>query len=271
MPLGAISMDFSKEFRLPEPPSYDQMSGDHCVACAWAYYKWQLKGKTYSKKDLFCRIALPYGAEIRAGGVELVKNGIADNKEVKDPVPPTPSKMRDKTGTKQEYRDDDKEYKLKLLQDQTIHGVAWGIANYKGVVFGVVGSNEGWKDKLNPRPPLFGEKVWGHALYGFGYHSHNGSECIIAKSSWKSTNEHHIKKDYFQALDMTFNAWVLVQEEGNMNNYVKTINIDGEVGYFVPLNDANPGEIELMNSMFNKNLVVKPDGGIDTDIRATKI
>lgn len=268
---GSAQYDWDKGFRLPEPPTFDQRGSDCCVACAWAYYKWQLTGKTFSKRDLFCRIALDYGAEIRAGGLELVKRGIADNKEVKDPSIPTESNMRDSSGTKQEYRDDDKVFDCKVLADQTIDGVAIGAERYKGVVFGVVGSNEGWADKLNPRPPMLGEKLWGHALYIFGAHRHGTSKCLIAKSSWKVTNEHHIKQDYFQALNATFNAWFLVPKAESMNTYVKTLNLDGEVGYFVPLNDTEPGEIELLNSLFNKSLTINPDGTIPTDIRATKI
>lgn len=56
-----------------------------------------------------------------------------------------------------------------------------------------------------------------------------------------------------------------------MNTYVKTLNLDGEIGYFVPLNDMNPGEIELLGSIFNKPLTVNPDNTIPTDIKAKKI
>lgn len=266
---GAARFDWDRGFRLPEPPAFDQRGSDCCVACAWAYYKWQLTGKTFSKRDLFCRIALSYGAEIRAGGVELVNRGIADNKEVKDPSSPTAANMRDPSGTKQEYRDDDKVFDCKVLSDQTIDGVAIGAELYKGVVFGVVGSNEGWKDKLNPRPPMIGEKQWGHALYVFGAHRHNGSKCIIAKSSWSATNEHHIKQDYFQALNMTFNAWFLVPKKDSMNPHIKIVNLRGEVGMFVPA--FNIPFLKQLGEVYNKEVKTSADGKevLNIDINIT--
>src|SRR6185503_9305343 len=107
--MGAAQVDWSKEFRLPEIPGEDQGSSDSCVAHAWSYYHRQLHSKDYSRRDLFCRIALDYGAQIRDGGWQTVNNGQATKDEVPDPKPQTPKNMRDKSGTKQEYRDDDKE------------------------------------------------------------------------------------------------------------------------------------------------------------------
>jgi len=224
--MGAVNVDWSKEFRVPEPPNQDQDSSDSCVAHAWSYYKWQLHRKDYSRRDLFCRIALPdFGAYIRDGGKETVKNGQSTKDEVSDPGFQTPQNMRDKSGTKQEFREDDKELNYFVLPQQDINGVAWGIQNYKGVVFGLTGSNPGWADLKNPRPPRFGETTWGHALYAMGFHMHDGQKCIIAKSSWCKTGvtEHHIKEIYFTTGN-TFSAWTLIP-----NNTMQLVNDKGTV------------------------------------------
>lgn len=220
--LGAVTVDFTEEFRLPEPPSQDQGQSDSCVAHAWSYYHWQLRGKDYSRRDLFCRIFLDYGAYIRDGGKEIVKNGHATKDEVPDPSPQTASNMRSKADTDALERLDDIEASYFVLPQQDINGVAWGIKNYKGVVFGVNGSNQGWQNMLEPRPPMQGETIWGHALYAMGYHTHgDGQKCIIAKSSWSPVTEHHIREFYFTSLIGTFNAWTLIPKESNTMKLVK--------------------------------------------------
>lgn len=220
--MGAASVEWSKEFRLPVPPGEDQDTSDDCVAEAWSYYHWQLKGKRYSRRDLFCRIALSYGAVIRDGGLEIKKNGQATRDEVHDPEPQTPQNMRDATGTKQEYRNDDIEADSFVISGGGIDAVAAAIRDYKGVVFGVTGTNAGWQDMTNPRPPDYGEPgTWGHALYGMGYHMHGGQKCIIAMSSWyNSAKEHHIKQNYFSSGNV-FNAWTLIPKEESMYTTLK--------------------------------------------------
>lgn len=231
--LGAApQVDWSKEFRLPNPGDEDQGTSDSCVAQAWSYYHAQLHPKAYSRRDLFCRIALDYGAYIRDGGWQVVNNGQATRDEVSDPSPQTMQNMRDAKGTKQEYRDDDKELSFFVLPGD-IDSVASAIQNYKGVVFGVTGSNPGWQDLANPRPPLPGEAQWGHALYAYGYHLHGGQKCIIAKSSWCNSGitEHHIKENYFKA-GMTFNPWTLIPKEQIMFK-VKKVKINGAYGVLI--------------------------------------
>jgi hypothetical protein len=231
--LGATpQVDWSREFRLPDPGNEDQGTSDSCVAQAWSYYHTQLHPKNYSRRDLFCRIALDYGAYIRDGGWQVVNNGQATRDEVFDPTTQTPQNMRDKTGTKQEYRDDDKELNYFVLPGD-IDTVASAVKTYKGVVFGVTGSNPGWQDLANPRPPFPGEAQWGHALYAYGYHVHDGWKCIIAKSSWCNTGitEHHIKENYFNS-GMTFNPWTLIPKEQIMFK-VKKIKINGAYGVLI--------------------------------------
>jgi hypothetical protein len=230
--LGAIEVDWDTPFQLPMPPHVNQGSADCCVACAWSYFHWQVTGKTFSVRDLFCRIFLDYGAYIRDGGLELVNRGQAETNEVKDPSPMSASNMRSTNGTKDEYRIDGKVYKAFSLPQQDMNGYAWAIDNYKGVVFGVYGTNPGWKDKENPRPPSIGEAVWGHALYGLGHHMHNGRKCILAMPSWivGGTKLHHIKEDYFYAMQGTFSAWVLIPKDQIITKpmYKKAVHADGK-------------------------------------------
>ncbi len=229
--LGAIEIDWNKGNQLAKPPGVDQATSDCCVACAWSYFHWQVTGKTFSVRDLFCRIFLTWGAYIRDGGLELVNRGHAESHEVKDPSPMTMANMRSTAGTKDEYRIDGKVYRAFSLDQQDMNGYAWAIENYKGVVFGVYGSNQGWANKENPRPPMQGETVWGHALYGFGYHMHNGRKCIIAMSSWSKLGKvHHISETYFYAMQGTFSPWVLIPKDQIINKpvYKKAVHADGK-------------------------------------------
>lgn len=213
--MGAAQVDWSKDFQLPRPPANDQGISDSCVAQAWSYYHWQLHGKDYSRRDLFCRIALDYGAQIRDGGWQVVNLGQATRDEVPDPTPETPQNMRDKSGSTVQVEADDKELNYFVIQDSSIDGVALAVEQYKGVVFGVTGTNPGWQDLTNPRPPKPGETQWGHALYALGHHLHNGIKCILAMPSWSGVEVHHIKEDYFLSGN-TFNAWTLIPKGQNM-------------------------------------------------------
>lgn len=271
--LGAIEIDWNVEFRLPTPPGVDQGGADCCVACAWSYFHWQVTRKTFSVRDLFCRIFLDYGAYIRDGGLELVNRGQADSSEVKDPKPMTMSNMRSTAGTKDEYRIDGKVYKAFTLAQGDMNGYAWAVQNYKGVVFGITGSNEGWKDKLNPRPPMQGEKLWGHALYAMGHHKHNGRKCIIAMSSWyNSAKEHHISETYFYAMTGVFSPWVLVPKDQIITKpmYKKALHADNKTFAVLIITpngsqiiDVNNGEEEwrsLSKADSYQLATVNPDG-----------
>ncbi len=124
---GSVTVDWSREFRLPAPPDEDQDSSDSCVAQSWSYYHWQLHNKDYSRRDLFSRIAQDYGAYIRDGGKEIVNNGQATRDEISDPKPETASNMRDKSGVNPQAESSDKELSYAVLQQQDINGVAWDI------------------------------------------------------------------------------------------------------------------------------------------------
>ncbi len=260
--MAAVNIDWTTEFRLPRPPNEDQGIGDTCVAQACSYYHWQLHPKDFSRRDLFARIALVYGAEIRSGVKAIVTAGQATRDEVPDPSPQTPTNMRDKTGVNPQAEASDIEKAYFVLPQQDINGVAWGAQSYKGVVFGVKGSNEGWADLTNPRPPALGEQEWGHALYAMGNHIHSdGQKCIIAMSSWcNKVEEHHIREFYFLSGN-TFNSWTLIPKEEVMSNVVFVHKAGTpEYGFWFPkLNEA-----ALVDMSLNVGIdILGPDGKID--------
>ncbi len=216
--LGASpAVDFENNpLFLPKPPLWNQQSSDSCVAAAWSYYKWQLRNKSYCRKSIFAYIAQQYGAYIRDGGLRVVKYGVETTDETPDPEIRTPETMRDKTGLNEKDALDDRELDSKIVPNN-IDDTAKAIRDYKGVVFGVTGHNEGWIDKSNPTPPpptTMSDKLWGHALYLYGYHLHDGQKCVLARSSWDEL-DHHIKEEYFSSGN-TFSPWTLIPRKDNM-------------------------------------------------------
>jgi len=230
---GAPVVDFSQEFRLPEPPNENQDGSLSCVSQAWSYYHWQLKGKDYSRRDLYSRIFLVPGggAALRDGGKEICGAGHATRDEALDPIPQTETAMRSKDGITSEEQSSDIEASYYSMINN-INNVAYAIQNFKGAVFGVAGDNIGWQDKTNPSPPT-GTPDWFHAIYGMGFHTHDGQKCIIAKSSWADAthHEHHIKENYFN-VGRTFDLWVLIPKGDSMKlvNDGGTFFIEGEKG-----------------------------------------
>ncbi len=237
--LGALPpVEWNVPYSVPEPANDDQGSSDACVSYSCSYYHENMKPKRFSRRDLFSRIALSYGAYIRDGILAIKKQGQATKDEVPDPANPTPKNMRDKTGVTLDKELDDQEANGWVIESNDIDTCAAAIKLYGGVVFGVDGTNEGWQDLLNPRPPApTDQTLWGHALYAKGYHLHNGIKCIIAKSSWCNTGvtEHHIKENYFKS-NHTFNPWTLIPKEQSMLEIVN----DGGT-YFIVGNKGKLG------------------------------
>jgi hypothetical protein len=221
-------IDWAKGSGLPRPQLIDQNEADCCVACAWSYYHWQLRGQQFSRRDLFARIALPapQGAIIRDGGLAIVNQGQATEAELPDPPKETLLNMRDITGVTAPDELQWKEYNS-FQVDNDIESVARAILLYRGVNGGIYGTNDGWNNLTVPEPPLPAQiadldnqlqngTVWGHSLYMVDFHMHqndDGSQeqCIIAATSWPDSKvtEHHIRARYFAA-GGTFNPWTLI-------------------------------------------------------------
>src|SRR5438552_3147697 len=86
--MGAPVVDWSHEFRLPDPGNEDQGSSLSCVAQAWSYFHNQVHPDSWSRRSLYSRIFLPQGgAYLRDGGSELTGHGQATKTEAPDPQP----------------------------------------------------------------------------------------------------------------------------------------------------------------------------------------
>lgn len=206
---AAAPVNWSVPFKLPDPGNEDQGSSQSCVAHAFSYYHVQIHAADYSRRDLYSRIVQPGGgAFLRDGAKAICTQGQATRDEVPDPTPEMENNMTGGAGTlAQEASHAELNY---FSVGQSIDSIAQTIRDFKGAVFGVNGTNEGWADMANPRPPKPGEVLWGHALYAFGFHLHNGKKCIIAKSSYcKIVPEHHFQEEYFTSGN-TYNGWTLI-------------------------------------------------------------
>lgn len=223
--MRAPRVDWVTGLLLPEPPSNDQGTSSSCVGQAWSYYHWQLRNKDFCRRDIYAWIYQQGGgAYVRDGGIRLINFGQELRSDAQDPVPETEAGMIDRTGLDPNKSKVYQELNSFVVSND-IDSIAAAIKNYNGVVFGVNGSNPGWQDLANPRPPLVGETLWGHCLYLFGYHLYDGQKCVVAKSSWGNsgnTTVHHIKENYFTSGN-TFNAWTLIPKGQQMSNQAKVV------------------------------------------------
>jgi hypothetical protein len=229
-------VDWTVPFSCPEPISNDQNGSSSCVAQAWSYYHEQLRPeKRFSRRDIYAQISLGFGqgAYIYDGHEFIINKGQATRDEVPDPAPETEAGMLDKTGITAAKEASDKEL-AGLTVSLDINQWAAAIRACKGIVGGLEGTNAGWADLANPTPPAPNSAEWGHALYFFGYHLHDGRKCVIAKSSWGTagnTTVHHIKENYFKSGFM-FNAYTLAPKEIVMQNQTKIVlGKDGKTVY----------------------------------------
>lgn len=223
---GASPIDWDQGFILPEPPDASQGNSDSCVAYSASYLHWQHKRKDYSRRDLFSRIALPYGAYLRDGVKQLCTTGQQDQKECPDPAQPNPANMRVKSDLPDSAGMDDLEASY-FGMSVNMDIVAQAIRDHGGCILGVNGDWTNWSDLTNPKPPTKPE--WAHALYVFGYQKRDGQRCIIAKSSWcrPGHNKHYIKEDYFTSGNV-FSPWAIVPKKLMTKRYV--LNDNGKIG-----------------------------------------
>lgn len=238
--MGAGVVDWTKTFMVAEPPNEDQNGSGSCVGQAWSYYHWQLEQKDFCRRDIYAWIYLPGGgAYIRDGGLRIVNFGQDTRNNVQDPNPETEAGMEDRTGLDTTREKINRELNSFVL-NKDIDTIALAIEQYKGVVFGVIGTNEGWQNIAHPRPPMNGDSAqWGHCLYLFGHTMLNGKKCLIAKSSWGTagnTTVHYISEDYFVNNGAyIFNPWTLIPKGQQMTNvqFVHKVGTQ-EYGFYVP-------------------------------------
>ena len=218
-------VDWTHEFRNPEPPNEDQNGSSSCVGQGWSYQHWAVRPKNYCRRDVYAWIYLPGGgAQIRDGGLRIINYGQDTRDNVQDPNPETESGMESRTGLDPNREKIYQEFDSKLVPND-IDSVAVAIRDFKGCVGGVEGTNQGWQDIAHPRPPASGETLWGHCLYFFGYTMVNGMKYIIAKSSWGTagnTTVHYIGEHYFTT-GYTFNPWTLIPRGNQLMNQAKVV------------------------------------------------
>lgn len=214
--VGAITpVDWSIPFSNPEPFDSDQGQALRCVGEATSYFHWQFDKEKYSPRDVYSQIYLPQGgAYLRDGPGTIINKGQQTLAECGDPIPNNENNNRIRCANPQQALDG-LEALYYGINGKNINIVALAIRDHHGCILGVQGDNVGWADLLNPKPPVNSE--WGHALYLFGYHLHNGVKCVIAKSSWCNTGikVHHIKEDYFTS-DNTFDGWVIIPKDNKV-------------------------------------------------------
>lgn len=212
--LGAVPIDWSKPFQLTEPPNEDQGGSLSCVAQSSSYFHWQIHRLDWSRRDLYSRIFLPQGgAYLRDGVAQIASKGQATRSDAPDPKPETEANMRVRTGITADMERIGLEASYFTVNAKSPDAVAQAIRDTGGCIIGIQGDNAGWHDLANPKPPVNFE--WGHALYCFGFHMHDGVKCIIAKSSWGTngnTTVHHVKQNYFDSGN-TFDGWTLIPKE----------------------------------------------------------
>jgi hypothetical protein len=238
---AGVPVDFNAPLRLIEPPDENQNGSSSCVGQSTSFLHGQIRGGKwdFSRRDLYARIYLPQGgAYLRDGVSQIVGKGQATRDEVPDPANETEAAMRDKSGVNDQVEASDMEASYFSIANGSIDAIAMAVRDYKGCIFGVYGNNVGWADWRNPVPPVNSNAIaWGHAIYAFGYHLHDGVKCVIAKSSWgryaagDGNAEHHIKENYFLS-GMAFDGWVVIPKEQQMAKFFK-INDHGKLGILI--------------------------------------
>lgn len=212
---GALPpVNWSAGSGLPRPPVSDQGTSDACGGHAGSKLHWLLKRLLFSARDLFAPVALAYGAYARDIMMRMVNAGQATQLEVPDPPKQNPQSMRDMTGITAAKSASDREANAFTVPTD-IESVASAIKAYNGVFLLIEGTNTGWRDLMNPRPPgSEHDSIWGHFLCAYDFHIHNGHRCIITGTSWggAGVTEHHLSVNYFESGSVP-NAWVLIPKE----------------------------------------------------------
>lgn len=252
--------DFTKSTGLTEPPDEDQGGSDSCTSQAFGYHFWQLTGCQILRNDTYSHTVLPGGGAYLTSPADFVAaNGaLLRSAQYQEPNPETEPTMEkivlaiDAAGRTRAFTI------TRVVLQATLNNIASLLEQYKGVVIGVDGNDEGWQNMVDPT--FDGHVEWGHALYVYDRAVRNGHHALKAKSSWcNEVKDHFINDIYFNAGGV-FEAVAITVKEITMN---VTMNYNGTVGVFVPV--SKPEEIEVLNSVFGVNLVVQPDKSIPTD------
>ena len=83
------------------------------------------------------------------------------------------------------------------------------IAVYGVALMGFTGSNPGWQT-ANVRPPMAGEKTWGHAVFEKAYKEIKTDFQNSWKDTWGDNGIGHYDKNY-----LPFEAWIILNDRPN--------------------------------------------------------
>ena len=171
-----------------------------------------------SARDIYSRIFAPEGGAYGYRGLgTIVARGVSSEARVlsyEQGNPPSEAFMR--------IRDDSSQATEEALIrkagayaniSQNIEEMAYAIKSQNGIVFGVIGTNEGWTSGDIPQPPKPGQLVWYHFLVGIGYIRIGSKKYIIILNSWGKEWGNQgiafISEDYILG-GWTFNAMTLL-------------------------------------------------------------
>lgn len=194
--------------------------GQSCSKLAEIAEAFESKNQTrLSARDVYSRIYAPEGGAFGYKGLSIIVNrGVATEVRVSSynqGNPPDEAFMR--------IRDDSNEATQEALVrkakayahiSQNIDEMAYAIKNQNGIVFGVIGTNQGWAfGKYIPEPPKSGEEVWYHFIVGIGYKKIGDKKYILIQNSWGKEWGNQgtalISEDYILG-GWTFNAMTLI-------------------------------------------------------------
>jgi len=82
-------------------------------------------------------------------------------------------------------------------------------AVYGVVLLGFTGSNPGWQ-MANVRPPMAGEKTWGHGVFSDSYSQDLNDFQNSWKDAWGDKGIGHYNKNY-----LPFEAWIILNDRPN--------------------------------------------------------
>ncbi len=216
--LGSIKVDWNRRTNIRKELNLkveDQGSSSTCVGQAWSKYKEIVEFRetgqmiNLSAEDIYAWIyEIAGGAYGYKGGSSLKIRGVAQEfmaPSYKNGLPPDEDFMRVKH-TELYTRNDALVRKVSgyTVVDSNIEDFAHAILNDScGMVFGVLGTNEGWQDKF-VKPPVSGmpsNKIWGHFLTAIDIEVINGKKYVVFLNSWSKQwgdeGYGYLPEDYF--------------------------------------------------------------------------
>lgn len=196
---AATVPDFTKSTNLPEPPDEDQGSSNSCTSQAFGYRFWASTSWQLLRNDTYSHTFLPGGgAYLDAPAIFVNQFGAYFRGVLQDPNPETEPNMEQVVVTTNDStRIKAVHISITPLQAD-INVIGNLLEQYKGIIIGLDGNDEGWADMEDPT--YNGQAEWGHALYVYDRAVISTQPALKAKSSWcNEVKNHFINKAYFDA------------------------------------------------------------------------